>query len=82
MKGEYFKNEFPLEHLLPEVTEEESKEIVMNCSYTIECNLIADADDMPECKVNDVDASVFYRMGWEAAQQRLNKILKPYEKEN
>ena len=76
MKGEHFINQYPLEELLPTPSEEEIQEIVNNCDYTYEANMICEKDDIDNM-VNIADAIVFYDMGYKAAQDRINRILKP-----
>lgn len=76
--SEIYKSEFQLEPLLPDLEEKEVQEIVRTCNCVFECDKIVKADDFPETKrVNQADAVVFYQMGYEAAQERINKILKP-----
>ena len=75
--SEYYKNEFPLEQLLPDLDEKEVQKIVKNCSYRIEADMIAQDMAIEGTMVNQADAVVFYKMGYEAAQERLNLILKP-----
>jgi hypothetical protein len=80
MKAELFKNEYPLEDILPDLNKSEVQDYVNNCDYTIDCNIIARSDfpDNPMAKVNTADAIEFYKMGYKAAQERINKVLKPY----
>lgn len=78
MKGEKFINEYPFEDLLPELDEKQILGIVKNCEYTIEADRVTIADKYGKImKVNITDAKVFYRMGYEAAKQRIESILKP-----
>lgn len=77
IKFGHFINIFPLEKLLPDLDECDINAIVSNCDYTIEADQIAESHNMHCCKVNIADAIVFYRMGYEAAQERINMILKP-----
>lgn len=73
-----FENNYPLEDILPDLKEEDAQYIVNNCDYTYEANQICEKDDIDN-KVNTADAMVFYMMGYEAAQHRINKVLKAKE---
>jgi hypothetical protein len=83
-KSEYYKNEFPYDDIIPELDERKVQEIVNECDYTHEANLIALADfpETPQAKVNTADAAVFYKMGYDAAKYQIEKALKPIEKPN
>jgi hypothetical protein len=76
-KAEKYTNKFPYEDLLPAIDEKEIQGIVNNCDYTIEANIIAEADDMIDAEVNTADAIVFFQMGYEAAKERLEEVLVP-----
>jgi len=79
MEGEYFQNIYPFEALLPDIKEEEIQGIVKDCDYTYEANLICEADNIDN-EVNIPDAIVFYKMGYMAAQERIEKILRKAER--
>jgi hypothetical protein len=77
-KSEWYKNQYPLEDILPELNEKEVEQIVSNCDYRIEADKIVAADNFGEIScVNTADAVVFYKMGYEAAIERIEKVLKP-----
>lgn len=79
--SQYYENLFPLEKLLPDLEERAVEVIVMECNYVFECDRIVKANDFPETmKVNQADAVVFYKMGYEAAQDEIKRKLKPIEK--
>lgn len=76
--SEYYQNQFPCEKLLPALDEREVESIVKECDYTHEANLIAeDTFGNSDNNVNTADATTFYIMGYNAAVERLNKVLKP-----
>lgn len=77
--SQFYESAFPLEQVLPDLQELEVQEIVKNCDYTIEGNIVTQNTfpDNPELKINQADAVVFYKMGYEAAQERVKEILKP-----
>lgn len=68
-KSEYYQNEFPYDDILPELDELKVQEIVRDCDYTVEAN-----------KISAADAAVFYKMGYDAAKEEIEKALKPIEK--
>jgi hypothetical protein len=76
--SELYRNEYPLESILPELDYDEVTNIIAECDYTIESDRIAVNDNFPESmKVNQADAIVFYHMGYEAARRRLERVLIP-----
>jgi len=74
-KSEIYKNEYPLEDLLPELDEKEVMQIVSTCDYNIEASQIAKSMELPE--VNDEDARYFFTMGYEYAKEEVERKLKP-----
>jgi hypothetical protein len=80
-KYEYYQNKFPYEDIIPELDELKVQEIVRDCDYTIEANKISAADFPyePTVKVNTADAAVFYKMGYDAAKEQIEKYLKAVE---
>lgn len=79
--SEFYRSKFPLEDILPPLNEKEVKEIVTECDYTQEADTIAanDFPGEPKYKVNRADAAVFYQMGYDAARERIDKILEPFQ---
>ena len=68
-------NGLHLEKLLPELDEREVEIIIECCNYVFEVARISEADNL-NYEVNEADALVFYMMGYEAAQKRINEVLK------
>ena len=76
--NEYYQNLFPCEKILPPLDEKEVEQIVKECDYTHEANLISeDTFGNSDYNVNTADATTFYMMGYNAAIERLSKVLKP-----
>jgi hypothetical protein len=76
--SELYRNQFPLEQLLPDLDYDETVKIISESDYTIESDKIAIKDNFPESmRVNQADAIVFYHMGYEAARERIEKVLIP-----
>ena len=76
--SEYYQNQFPCEKLLTALDEREVESIVKECDYTHEANLISENTfGDSNYNVNIADATTFYMMGYNAAVERLNKVLKP-----
>jgi hypothetical protein len=79
--SEFYRSKFPLEAILPPLSEKEAKQIVRECDYTQEADTIA-AKDFPgrrKYKVNKADAAVFYQMGYQAAMERIAQVLEPVQ---
>ena len=76
-KSEHYENNFPLEHLLPELGDEDVEFIINNYDYIIESNRIAESDGMSESKVNTADAAAFFKFGYDHAQDIVERKLKP-----
>jgi hypothetical protein len=62
-RSELYKNEFPLEDILPDLTQYELATVVSNRFF--------------ETKKGHRKQD-FYRMGYEDAQRRIEQVLKPF----
>lgn len=67
MKGEYFENQYPLEELLPKLTDIELHDFVFEHDIDVVQPLV------------DVIGNA-YKKGYEFAQQEINKKLRPIKK--
>ena len=77
-KSEYYQNKFPLEDVIPKISEKEIQDIVNWCDYRIEADLITKYDEMgDELRVNTADAAVFFEMGYQKAIDEIEKRLIP-----
>ena len=80
MKCEKFINQFPLEEILPEISQREINELVKNSSYVKDVKRICKGfkeKSLRNYTVNLSDAATFFEMGYNAAVERINKVLKP-----
>ncbi len=75
-RAEFYSNKFPLEDLLPELSHEFIRDFVKYSEYTLENDKLARHEDMP--LLNQEDAYQFYKMGYEAAKNRIGSVLEPY----
>ena len=76
--AEYYQNKFPLENIIPTISEKEIQDIVNNCDYTIEADSITDNDHLgDQFYVNTADAAVFFEMGYQKAIDEIEKRLIP-----
>ena len=81
MKSDYFKNEYPLEELVPDLKEDEEHAIA-NCDGLIWDEIEIDPEDLTDDQkavVNmgaSIEAGKYFREGYEHAQAIINKKLK------